>query len=110
MKMNKIKFKDIMIELQESWQPKDIAYINNTALRIAKIEGEYHWHTHRDEDEFFLVLKGKISLDTEKETVDLEEQEGCLIKRGTRHRSRSQGPAWILLIEPIKTKTKGEEG
>ncbi len=106
--MKKICFKELIKEIKEPWQPKDVAYINDTAMRIAKIDGEYHWHTHQDEDEFFLVLKGRISIDTEESSVDLTENEGCLIKRGTRHRSRSKGPAWILLIEPIKTKTKGE--
>jgi len=107
--MNKITFKDFIEKIKEPWQPKDIAYINDIALRVARIDGTYHWHTHRDEDEFFLVLKGKISIDTEETSVELAENEGCLVKRGTRHRSRSDGPAWILLIEPIKTKTKGEE-
>ncbi len=106
--MKKICFKELIKDLKEPWQLKDIAYINDTAMRIAKIDGEFHWHTHELEDEFFFVLKGKISIDTEEGSIDLAENEGCLIKKGIRHRSRSEGPAWILLIEPIKTKTRGE--
>ena len=107
--MDKIQFKEIIKGIKDPWQPKDVAYINDTALRIAKIDGEYDWHTHRDEDEFFIVLKGKIFIDTEEHTVELHENEGYLVKCGKRHRSRAAKPAWILLIEPIRTKTKGEQ-
>lgn len=86
----------------------DAVYVNETALRVAKIQGEYNWHTHQKEDEFFLVLKGKIYIDTEKDSVELKENEGYLVEKGKRHRSRAKDPAWILLIEPIKTKTLGE--
>ena len=107
--MAKINLKELIDKVREPWQPIDVAYVNETALRIAKIEGAYNWHTHRDEDELFLVLKGKIYIDTEEGSVELKEKDGYLVKKGTRHRSRSEKPAWILLVEPIKTKTKGEE-
>lgn len=107
--MKKIKLKDIVNGVKEAWQPKDVAYINETALRVAKIHGVYNWHTHRDEDEFFLVLKGKIYIDTEEGEVELKENQGFLVKRGKRHRSRAKKPAWILLVEPIRTKTLGED-
>jgi len=107
--MPKINFKDIEKKLKEAWQPQDVTYVNETALRMAKIDGAYTWHTHTNEDEFFYVLKGKIFIDLENESVELNEGEGFLVKRDTRHRSRSEKPAWVLLIEPVATKTKGEE-
>jgi mannose-6-phosphate isomerase-like protein (cupin superfamily) len=107
--MEKILLNNIVKEVNEPWQPKDVAFINDTALRIAKIEGEYHWHTHRDEDELFIVLKGTIHVDTEEDTVTLKENEAFLVKSGKRHRSRADKAAWILLVEPIRTKTKGEQ-
>jgi len=107
--MAKVSLKELMTKVKDPWQPRDVAYINETALRIAKIQGAYNWHTHRDEDEFFLVLKGKIYIDTEEGVIELKENEGYVVRRGTRHRSRSEKPAWILLVEPIKTKTKGEQ-
>lgn len=106
--MDKLDFKELIGNIKEPWQPVDAAYVNDTALRIAMIQGVYDWHTHRDEDEFFYVLKGKIAIDMQEGSVDLNEREGCLVKQGTRHRSRAEKPAWILLIEPIRTKTKGE--
>ncbi|MCK4338525.1 MAG: cupin domain-containing protein [Candidatus Cloacimonetes bacterium] len=106
--MKKISLKELIKEIKETWEPRNVAFINETALRIAKIEGAYNWHTHLNEDEFFLVLKGKICIDTEDGSTELNEMEGYLVKKGIRHRSRTEKPAWILLIEPIRTKTKGE--
>ena len=106
--MKKIKLKKLIEDIKDPWQPRDAVYVNDTALRVAKIQGEYNWHTHQQEDEFFLVLKGKIYIDTEKDSVELKENEGYLVEKGKRHRSRAKEAAWILLIEPIKTKTKGE--
>ena len=106
--MTKISFKDVVKKVQEAWQPQDLLFVNDTALRVAKIDGAYNWHTHQKEDEFFLVIKGKIFIDLENESVELKEGEGFLVKKGTRHRSRSSKPAYVLLIEPFATKTKGE--
>lgn len=107
--MKKVNLKDYIKEIPDPWQPRDIVYVNETALRVAKIHGAYDWHTHQNEDEFFLVLKGKIFIDTEEGSVELKENEGYLVEKGKRHRSRAEKPAWIALIEPIRTKTKGEE-
>jgi mannose-6-phosphate isomerase-like protein (cupin superfamily) len=106
--MNKVVFRELVENLKDKWEPQDVTFVNDAALRIAKLDGAYHWHTHREEDEFFLVLKGKVFIDTAEGTVELNEMEGYNVKCGTRHRSRTDGPAWILLVEPKKTITKGE--
>lgn len=106
--MSKVILQEIIKKVKEKWEPEDVAFVNDTALRLAKLEGAYNWHTHPHEDEFFLVLKGKVFIDTKIEgTIELNEMEGYLVKRGTRHRSRTENPAWIVLIEPTRTKTKG---
>jgi len=106
--MLKVNLRDLIKEVKKPWEPHDISYVNECALRIAKIDGAYHWHVHQNEDELFLVLKGKIFLDTEKGSTELNEMECYLMKKGIRHRSRSERPAWILLVEPKWTETKGE--
>lgn len=106
--MAKISLKKLVREIKDPWQPRDILHVHQTALRVAKIEGAYDWHVHMNEDEFFLVLKGKIYIDTARGSIELKENEGYLVKKGTRHRSRAKKPAWVLLIEPVLTKTKGE--
>jgi mannose-6-phosphate isomerase-like protein (cupin superfamily) len=107
--MKKIIFQELVEKVKEVWEPQDVAFINETALRLAKVEGAYDWHTHQHEDEFFFVLKGKVFIDTMEGSVELNEMEGFLVKRGIRHRSRTVDPAWVLLIEPSRTKTKGEK-
>lgn len=105
--MTKIMFRELVKKVNEIWEPMDVAFINETALRIAKVHGAYKWHTHQKEDEFFFVLKGNVFIDLEGKSVELKENEGFLVKKGTRHRSRTEEPAWVLLIEPTRTKTKG---
>jgi mannose-6-phosphate isomerase-like protein (cupin superfamily) len=104
--MKKINFKSK--EIKEIWHPYEVAYVDNIAIRMAKLKGAYKWHIHRKEDEFFIVIKGKVWIDTEEGSVELREWEGYLVKRGVKHRSRTEEEAIVLLIEPIVTKTKGE--
>jgi mannose-6-phosphate isomerase-like protein (cupin superfamily) len=105
---------ELLGKVNEKWEPLDVAFVNDTDLRIAKVEGPYGWHIHLREDEFFFVLKGKMLIDTDTEdgTVELNEMEGYLVKKGTKHRSRTEAgkPAWIMLVEPTRTITKGEGG
>ncbi len=107
--MEKINFLELSKNINKPWEPKEILSINETALRLALIHGTYDWHTHRYEDELFIVLKGKIFIDTSDGSIELNEMEGYLIEKGTRHRSRSDNPAWILLIEPVQTRTLGDK-
>ncbi len=105
--MQKIDVHKAIAEAQDKWEPRDLCFVNDTAMRIAKLDGPYEWHTHQGEDEFFLVVQGHIFIDTEEGSVELSEMEGFVVKKGMRHRSRSDAPAWVLLVEPTKTKTKG---
>jgi mannose-6-phosphate isomerase-like protein (cupin superfamily) len=107
--MKKINLPELIEKVKKPWQVMDVVTVNKTALRIAKIEGAYQWHTHQKEEEFFLVLKGKIFIDTDKKgTIELNEMESFLVEKGMRHRSRSEKPAWVLLVEPPETITLGE--
>lgn len=105
--MEKINFKEYGVK--GIWQPLEVTFVNATALRLAKLKGAYKWHVHKKEDEFFLVVNGKVAIDSEEGTVDLKEWEGCRVKSGLRHRSRAEEEAIVLLIEPVATKTMGEE-
>jgi len=107
--MNKVIFGELIKKVRDKWEPEDIVFVNDTALRLAKVDGAYDWHTHPGEDEFFLVLAGKVFIDTESEdgTVELNPNEGYLVKRGVKHRSRTEAPAWVILVEPTRTNTKG---
>lgn len=89
------------------WSPVDVAYINDWVLRAAAVKGEFHWHKHSD-DEFFLIYKGEIVIDTEKGPIPLKEGEGTVIPKGLSHKPRAEKRAVVLLLEPKKLNTKGD--
>ncbi len=89
------------------WSPVDVAQINDWVLRAAAVKGEFHWHKHND-DEFFLIYKGEIVIDTENGPIELKEGQGTVIPKGIRHKLRANKRAVILLLEPAKLNTKGE--
>jgi len=89
------------------WQPVDVAHINDWVLRAAAVKGEFHWHEHND-DEFFLIYRGKIVIDTENGPIELSEGEGTVIPKGVKHRPRAEERAIVLLLEPARVNTKGD--
>lgn len=89
------------------WSPVDVAPINNWVLRAAVVKGEFHWHKH-DDDEFFLVYKGEIVIDTEKGKIKLKKGEGTVIPKGIKHKPRAEKRAVILLLEPASLNTRGD--
>ncbi len=89
------------------WSPVDVARMNDWVLRAAAVQGEYHWHRH-DDDEFFLVYKGRIVIDTENGPLALEEGEGAVIPKGMQHKPRAQARAVILMLEPARLKSAGD--
>lgn len=89
------------------WLPVDVAYINDWVLRAAAVKGEFHWYKHND-DEFFLIYKGEIVIDTEKGSIKLKEGEGTVIPKGLSHKPRASERAVVLLLEPKKLNTKGD--
>ena len=105
--MKKIEFAKYITQLGEPWVAVDVVHVNDTSVRVAKIEGEYHWHVHPNEDEFFFVLKGEIEVEFKEKTVHLKEGEGLLVPKGTPHRSKSKEPAVIMIVEPTRTNTRG---
>ena len=101
--------------LLDAWRPVDLAVANDTVIRLARLEGEFPWHAH-DEDEVFLCWSGsfRIELETDGATRarDVEMERGSLfvVPRGTRHRPVADGgPAYALLVERPETRQYGNE-
>ncbi len=93
--------------LQRLWEPRDLAEVEDVALRVARIQGEYPWHIHPEGPEILLVLDGEVILDTEEGEVVLSRGEAVLVPPNTPHRSRAEQPAVILLVEPRWLNTRG---
>ncbi|OGG12941.1 hypothetical protein A2773_01900 [Candidatus Gottesmanbacteria bacterium RIFCSPHIGHO2_01_FULL_39_10] len=89
------------------WSPVDVCEINDWILRAAAVKGEFHWHTHND-DEFFLIYKGNIVIDTENGPIELKEGEGTVIPKGVKHKPRAEDRAVVLLLEPKRVNSKGD--
>lgn len=105
---NKYNLSEVDKKLGEKyWSPIDVAYINDWVLRAAAVKGEFHWHTHND-DEFFLIYKGKITIQTENGNIELSEGEGYVVPKGVKHCLKARERAVVLLLEPQKLNTKGD--
>jgi mannose-6-phosphate isomerase-like protein (cupin superfamily) len=73
--------------------------VNDSVVRVAIIEGEYHWHKHDEDDEFFYVVEGELLIDLEDRTVSLAPRQGFVVPRGVVHRTRAPKRTVILMVE-----------
>ena len=92
----------------EYFQPRTVASFNGNDVMVVKIKGQFKWHAHPDTDDFFLVLRGQMRVETEEGTVPLSEGEMCVIPRGMRHRPVADEECQVLLIEPMGTPNTGD--
>jgi mannose-6-phosphate isomerase-like protein (cupin superfamily) len=92
----------------EQWQPKIVAQINDYDVRIVKVKGEFVWHKHDETDDFFLVLKGHLTIQLRDRDVELDEGEIYVVPRGVEHCPRAEEEASVLLIEPSGTVNTGD--
>ena len=84
----------------EQWQPKVIATMNDYEFKIAKIEGEFIWHSHKETDETFIVIKGEIEIEFRDGIVKVKEGEIFVVPAGVEHKPMSYKESHIMLIEP----------
>ena len=84
----------------EQWQPKVIATMNDYEFKIAKIEGEFIWHSHKETDETFIVIKGEIEIEFRDGIVKVKEGEIFVVPAGVEHKPMSYKESQIMLIEP----------
>lgn len=81
------------------WYNQTLCRVNDCVMRLGVVQGEYIWHKHDDEDEFFFVVEGALSMDLEDRTVELAQQQGFCVPRGVRHRPRAAERTVILMVE-----------
>ncbi len=95
-------------QVTEHWSPRVIATLNGQYVKVARLDGEFVWHDHAAEDEFFLVLKGELRIDFEDGSLSLAEGECCVVPRGVRHRPVAEAECWVALFEPAATAHTGD--
>lgn len=81
------------------WYNQTLCEVNGSVVRLGVVEGEYHWHKHDDDDEFFYVLEGELLIDIEGRTIELKTGQGTVIPKGTMHRPRAPQRTSILMVE-----------
>ena len=81
------------------WFNQTLCKVNDSVVRVGIIEGEYHWHKHDNDDEFFLTVEGQLLIDLEDKTIELNPSQGFLIPRGVMHRTRAPKRTIILMVE-----------
>ena len=102
-----VRYKPLqLIEVQEladavthKWHNQTLCEVNGSVVRMGVIEGEYHWHQHAEDDEFFYVVEGRLLIDLEGRTVELTPKQGFVVPKGVMHRTRAPQRTIILMVE-----------
>ena len=97
------------IAAHEPWFNQTLTTVNESVVRLGVIEGDFHWHSHEEEDEFFLVLEGRLLIDIEDHgTVTLDRHQGYTVPRGVVHRTRAPQRTAILMVEAAGVAPVGD--
>jgi mannose-6-phosphate isomerase-like protein (cupin superfamily) len=89
----------LQAETKDQWFNQTLCQVNDCVVRLGVLQGEFHWHKHDDEDEFFYVVEGKFVIDIEGRTVELRPQQGLTVPKGVLHRTKAPVRSVILMIE-----------
>ena len=81
------------------WYNQTLCQVNASVVRLGVVEGEYHWHKHDEDDEFFYVVEGQLLIDLEDRTVELSPRQGFVVPKGLIHRTRARQRTVILMVE-----------
>ena len=103
-----ITLRDKFTQFQDLWNPRIIGELNDQHIKIAKVNGEFIWHRHAEEDELFMVVQGTLLMDFRDRTEEVHPGQLLVVPRGTEHRPRAEAETWILMIEPKTTVNTGE--
>ena len=89
----------IVDAVRDQWYNQTLCKVNDSVVRLGVLQGEYHWHKHDNDDEFFFVLEGTFIVDLEDRSVELHRQQGFVVPKGVVHRTRAPERAVILMVE-----------
>ena len=104
----KINIEQSFDQISEYWSPKVISRVNDQYVKIAKVKGEFVWHNHTDEDELFLVVRGRLRMQLEGEEVELNAGDLYVVPKGAMHKPVADEECWVMLIETVTTKHTGD--
>jgi mannose-6-phosphate isomerase-like protein (cupin superfamily) len=105
--MSKVNLADKFTKFEDLWSPKLVGELNENYIKLAKGKGELDWHSHENEDEFFLVVSGHLDIHLRDKVVSLDPGEFYVVPKGVEHRPVANEGAEIVLIEPRQTLHTG---
>jgi mannose-6-phosphate isomerase-like protein (cupin superfamily) len=83
------------------WYNETLCQVNNAVVRVGVVKGEYHWHKHDNDDEFFYVVEGRLLIDLQERTVELSPRQGFVVPKGVVHRTRAPERTVMLMVENV---------
>ena len=98
----------LVAAVTDRWYNQTLCKVNDSVVRLGVMQGEYHWHKHDHDDEFFFVLDGHFIIDLEDRTIDLQPREGFVVPKGVVHRTRAPERAVILMMETANIIPTGD--
>ena len=105
--MKIIDIPEIIESCTDQWFNQTLCHVNESVIRVGIIRGEFHWHKHEEEDEFFYVIEGRLLIDIEGETIELIPKQGYTVPKGVVHRTRAPEKTVILMVEKESVKPAG---
>ena len=106
--LQKIDIPRMIEECTDKWFNQTLTRVNESVVRIGIVQGEYHWHKHDNDDEFFFVLQGQLLIDLEGQTIELNPNEGVTITKGIMHRPRAIVKTVMLMVETTEIIPTGD--
>ncbi|MBK8965847.1 MAG: cupin domain-containing protein [Saprospiraceae bacterium] len=107
--MEKINLSEKLTRFTDHWNPRIVGALNGQHVKLAKFQGAFIWHKHDDEDELFLVLNGRFTMEFRDRRVELGEGEFLIVPRGVEHRPVAEEEVSVLLFEPAGTLNTGDQ-
>jgi mannose-6-phosphate isomerase-like protein (cupin superfamily) len=105
--LERIDIPSIVAATTEKWSNQTLTMVNDSVVRIGIVEGEFHWHKHDNDDEFFFVLEGQLLIDLEDRTIELNPNQGTTITKGVMHRPRATKKTVMLMVETSNIEPTG---
>jgi mannose-6-phosphate isomerase-like protein (cupin superfamily) len=106
--LERIDVQALVEACKDSWYNQTLCQVNDCVVRLGVMQGEFHWHKHDKEDEFFYVVEGCFVIDLEDRTVELKPRQGFTIPKGVKHRTRAPERTVILMIEGAGVRPTGD--
>jgi mannose-6-phosphate isomerase-like protein (cupin superfamily) len=97
--LERIDVQTLVDHCTDQWYNQTLCRVNDSVVRLGIVQGEYHWHKHDGEDEFFYIVEGRFLIDLEGGTVDLGPRQGFVVPKGTLHRPRAPERTVVLMVE-----------